>query len=93
MEVRQKMAISGAGLIVAGIGLGIVGTALLLPAAFAWTTRLVEKCADGFTAKVEGASKTVGKVAGTLHRSFNEAKRAGVAEIKRSRSNEGNLAG
>jgi hypothetical protein len=93
MEVRQKMAISGAGLIVAGIGLGIVGAALIIPAVFAWTTRLVEKGADGFTAKFEGASKTVGTVAGTLHRSFNEAKRAGVAEIKRSRPNEGNVAG
>lgn len=30
---------------------------------------------------------------GTLHRSFNEAKRAGLAEIKRSRSNERNVAG
>jgi hypothetical protein len=83
MEMKQKMAISGAGLLVAGIGLGIVGAALLVPAVFAWTTRLVAKGADGFTAKVEGASKTVGVVAGTLHRSFNEAKRAGVAEIKR----------
>jgi hypothetical protein len=78
MEVKQKMAISGAGLIVAGIGLGIVGAALLAPAAFAWITRFVEKGVDGFTVKVEGASKTVGTVAGTLHRSFNEAKRAGV---------------
>ena len=52
-----------------------------------------EKGADGFTAKVEGVSKTVGEVAGTLHRSFNEAKRAGLAEIKRSRSNEWNVAG
>ncbi len=93
MDTRQKMAISGAGLIVAGIGLGIVGAALLVPAAFAWTTRLVEKGADGLTAKVEGASKTVGTVAGTLHRSFNEAKRAGIAEIKRSRSNERSVAG
>ena len=78
MEVKQKMAISGAGLIVAGMGLGIVGAALLVPAAFAWTTRLVEKGADSFTCKIAGASKTVGTVAGTLHRSFNEAKRAGV---------------
>ena len=88
METKQKIAISGAGLIVAGIGLEIVGAALLVPAAFAWITRLVEKGADGFTAKVEEASKTVGKVAGTLHRSFNEATRAGLAEIKRSRSND-----
>ena len=92
MDVKQKMAISGAGLIVAGIGLGIVGAALLVPAAFAWTTRLVEKGADGFTAKVEGASKTVGVVAGTLHRSFNEAKKAGLAEIQRNRSKETNVA-
>jgi hypothetical protein len=40
------------------------GAALSVPAAFAWTTRLVEKGADGFTAKVEGASKTVGTVTG-----------------------------
>ena len=93
MESKQKMAIAGSGLIAAGIGLGIVGAALIVPAVFAWTARLVEKGADGLTAKVEGASKTVGTVAGTLHRSFTEAKRAGVAEIKRSRSNERSVAG
>jgi hypothetical protein len=93
MESKQKMAIAGSGLIAAGIGLGIVGAALILPAAVEWTVRLVEKGADSFTAKVEGASKTVGTVAGTLHRSFTEAKRAGVAEIKRSRSNERSVAG
>jgi hypothetical protein len=86
MESKQKMAIAGSGLVVAGIGLGIVGAALIVPAVFAWATRLVEKGADGFASTVEGASKTVGTVAGTLHRSFNEAKRAGVAEIKRGRS-------
>jgi hypothetical protein len=86
METKQKMAIAGSGLMVAGIGLGIVGAAMIVPAVFAWTVRVVEKGADGLTARVEGASKTVGNVAGTLHRSFNEAKRAGVAELKRSRS-------
>ena len=35
MEARQKMAIYGAGLVVAGIGLGIVGAALIVPAVFA----------------------------------------------------------
>jgi hypothetical protein len=83
MEAKQKMAIAGSGLVVAGIGLGIVGMALIAPAVFTWTARLVEKGADGLAAKFEGASKTVGTVAGTLHRSFNEAKRAGVAEIRR----------
>ena len=87
MEMKQKMAISGAGLMAAGIGLSIVGAALIVPAAFEWTTRLVEKGAEGLTGKVEGASKRVGTVAGTLHRSFNEAKRAGLAELKRSRLN------
>jgi hypothetical protein len=92
METKQKMTISGAALVVAGIGLSIVGAVLIVPAAFAWTARLVERGAEGLTAKVEGASKTVGTVAGTLHRSFNEAKRAGLAEIKRSRSDERNVA-
>ena len=94
METKQKMAIAGAGLLVASIGLGIVGAALIVPAVFAGTVRFVEKSADGLATKVEGASKRVGTVAGTLHRSFNEAKRAGVAELKRSRSDERNsLAG
>ena len=93
MEPRHKLAISGAGLMAAGIGLGIVGAALIVPAVFAWTARLAEKGADGLTAKVEGVSKTVGTVAGTLHRSFNEAKRAGVAEMKRSQTNERSVAG
>ncbi len=92
MENNQKMAMFGAGLVVAGVGLGIVGTALIAPAAFAWTARFLEKGADGLAAKVEGASKTVGTVAGTLHRSFNEAKRAGVAEMKRGRSQDHSVA-
>jgi hypothetical protein len=87
METKQKMAIAGSGLVVAGIGLSIVGAALIMPAVFVWTVRLLEKGADGLTARVEGASKTVGTVAGTLHRSFNEARRAGTAELKRGRSN------
>jgi hypothetical protein len=93
MDTKQKMAIVGSSLIVTGVGMGLVGFALLMPAAFAWTTRLVEKGADGFTARVEGASKTVGAVAGTLHRSFNEAKKAGLAEILRNRSKERSVAG
>lgn len=93
METKQKMAMIGSGLVVAGIGFGIVGAALILPAVFAWTSRFVEKGADGLAARVEKASKTVGTVAGTLHRSFNQAKRAGVAEMKRSRPNESSVAG
>ena len=93
MEPKQKMAIAGSSLVMVGIGLGVAGAALIVPAVLAWAAALVEKGADGLAAKVEGASKTVGTVAGTLHRSFNEAKRAGVAEIKRGRSEERNVAG
>jgi hypothetical protein len=93
MDTKQKMAIVGSSLIVTGVGLGLVGAVLLVPAAVAWSARLVEKGADGFTAKVERASKTVGAVAGTLHRSFNDAKKAGIAEIKRNRLNERSVAG
>jgi hypothetical protein len=89
MESKNKMAVAGTGLIAAGIGLGIVGAAMIVPSVVAWATRIVEKGAEGFNAKVEGASKTVGTVAGTLHRSFNEAKKAGVAEMKRGRSSAG----
>jgi hypothetical protein len=91
METKQKMAIAGSGLVVAGIGLGMVGAALIVPAVVTWIARLVEKGADGLAAKVEGASKTVGTAAGNLHRSFNEARRAGIAEMKRSRPSETNV--
>ncbi len=93
METKQKMAIAGSGLVVACIGLGVVGCALIAPAVFAWTTRMLEKGADTLSSHVEGASKTVGTVAGTLHRSFNEAKKAGVAEFRRDRSSERSAAG
>ena len=89
METRQKMAIAGSGLIVASVGLAMVGTALIVPAVFAWAAGLVDKSAGGLVAKVEGASKTVGTVAGTLHRTFNAAKKAGVAEIKRAQNAAG----
>jgi hypothetical protein len=80
MESKEKMAIVGSGLVVAGFGLGIVGLAMTLPVVFARTARLAEKSAEGLAAKMEGASRTVGSVAGTLHRSFTQAARAG-AEI------------
>jgi hypothetical protein len=62
MESKQKMAIAGSGLIAAGIGLGIVGTALIVPAVIAWTVRLVEKGVDGFAAKVERRRKLWGQL-------------------------------
>ena len=80
MKSKEKMAIAGSGLVVAGFGLGIVGFAMILPVVFAWTARLAERSADGLAATMEGASRTVGSVAGTLHRSFTQAARAG-AEI------------
>ena len=93
MDKKHKMAIAGSGLVVAGIGLGIVGMGLIASAVFSWTVRLAEKGADGLVGEFERASKTVGSVAGTLQRSFSEAKRAGVAEIRRSHSNERNVGG
>ena len=78
--------LGGSGLVVAGIGLGIIGCVLIVPAVFSWATDLFDKSAEGLASKVEGASKTVGTVAGTLHRSFNEARKAGVAELRRGRT-------
>jgi hypothetical protein len=85
METKEKMAIAGSGLLMAGVGLGILGAALIVPCVIAWTARLVDRSADGLAAGVEGASRTVGTVAGNLHRSFNAAKDAGFAEMKRGR--------
>ena len=78
MESKEKMAIAGSGLVAAGFGLSIVGLAMIFPVVFAWTARVAEKSADGLAAKMEGASRTVGSVAGTLRRSFAQAAKAGV---------------
>ena len=86
MNSKEKMAIAGSGLVLAGMALGVVGVALVTPALIAWTSRLIEKGSDRLAAKIEDASKTVGSVAGTLHRSFSEARRAGLAELRRERS-------
>lgn len=93
METNQKMAVVGSGLMIAGVGLGLMGAALIVPAVVSWTARIAEKRADGLAARIEGASKTIGSVAGTLQRSFHEAKRAGIAELRRSRSEERRVGG
>jgi len=93
MDSKQKMAIAGFGLVAAGIGLGIVGTALIAPAVFSWAVRSLEKGADRLGAELEGASRRVGTVAGTLHRSFNEATKAGMSEMTRGTSEERRSAG
>ena len=93
MEAKYKMAIAGSGLVAVGIGLSLAGTALIAPVVFAWAARLAEKGAGSLAVRFERTSRTVGAVAGTLQRSFGEAKRAGIAEINRSRSNERNVAG
>ena len=87
MEKAQNMALAGSALVVAGMGLGTVGIVLIIPAVFQWTVKLIGKGADSLGPKLEDASRTVGTVAGTLHRSFNAAREAGVAEIRRARSN------
>ena len=78
MESKEKMAMVGSSLVVAGFGLGIVGLVMIVPVVFAWTGRLAERSAEGLADKMEGASRTVGSVAGTLHRSFTQAARVGV---------------
>jgi hypothetical protein len=85
MNAKQKMAITGVGLVAAGIGLTAVGAVLIVPAVLALTARVVEKGAKRLTNEFERASKTMGTVAGTLQRSFTEASHAGLAEIRRGR--------
>ena len=36
MDAKQKMAITGAGMVAAGLGLSIAGAALIAPAVFGW---------------------------------------------------------
>jgi hypothetical protein len=87
MDTKQKMALTGVGLVAAGIGLSAVGAALILPAIVALSATVVGKGAKRLTSEFERASRTMGTVAGTLQRSFSEATKAGLAESRRSKSN------
>lgn len=84
MDAKEKMALTGTGLVAAGIGLSVVGVAMIAPAVFGWMADRFEKGTERFGARLEDASKRAGSVAGTLQRSFREAAKAGVAELKRN---------
>jgi hypothetical protein len=83
MKNEHKLAATGVGLVAAGFGLGVVGAILIVPAVAMWTAALLEKGADQLFSHADRASRTVGTVAGTIQRSFSEATKAGVAEIRR----------
>ena len=85
MDSKQKMACAGASMVAVGIGLSLVGTALMIPALAEWTIDAVQKGTERLKPRLESASKTMGTMAGTLQRSFGEATRAGMAELKRAR--------
>ena len=78
----NKMALTGAGLMITGIALGAIGAVLVLPAAVSLTARAIEKTGDKLMTEVERGSKILGTAAGTLQRSVREAAKAGVAEIR-----------
>jgi hypothetical protein len=86
METKQKMAFAGASMVAAGIGLSVAGVALMAPAVAEWTINAVQKGTERLRPRLESASRTVGTVAGTLQRSFGEATRAGMAELKRAKT-------
>ena len=79
MDARQKMALTGAGMVAAGLGLSIAGAALIAPAVFGWAAGLLDKCSERFGDELEHASRRVGTVAGTIRRSFHEATRPGTS--------------
>jgi len=81
----KNIAITGAGLLVAGIGLSAIGAALILPAVVALTASAVGKAGERLISEVERASTMVGTVAGTLQRSLAEA-RAAATEIRKASS-------
>ena len=82
----KNMAIAGAGLVVAGIGLSAIGAVLILPAIVELTAGVFEKTTAHFASGVERGSKVVGTAAGTLQRSFTEAAKSGMREIRNARS-------
>lgn len=90
LNKTQKMAITGVGLMAAGIGLGVVGAALVTPAFLGWAADVMEKGTDRLAANAERTSKMVGTVAGTLQRSFSAAAKAGLMESRRGVSTKEN---
>ncbi|HLH42956.1 MAG TPA: hypothetical protein VKV74_08215 [Bryobacteraceae bacterium] len=75
------MAIAGAGMVAAGLGLSIAGAALIVPMVFGWAAGLLEKCSERFGDELESASRRIGTVAGTLRRSFHEVARPGASSV------------
>ena len=86
---NKKMAVAGAGLIVAGIGLGTIGAILILPAVVAVTTSAAKKVGERLTSEIERGSRIVGTAAGTLQRAAASAARAGVTEIRNASAGGG----
>jgi hypothetical protein len=91
METKT-MAIVGTGLVCAGIGLSAIGAVLIMPAAIVLAASVVEKASGPVGDTIKRASKQAGAVAGTLQRSFSEAARAGMTEIRRESSSVGKQA-
>jgi hypothetical protein len=91
METK-KMAIVGTGLVCAGIGLSAIGAVLILPAAIVLAASVFEKASGHVGDTIERASKKAGAVAGSLQRSFLDAARAGLTEIRRESSSVGKQA-
>ena len=81
----KTMAITGAGLIVAGIGVSLIGAALILPAAVSLAASVIEKAGGRLMSEIERGSRVIGTTAGILQRSFAEAARAGITEIRGAR--------
>jgi hypothetical protein len=92
MDTKQKMALTGTGLVAAGFGLGVVGVAMIAPAVFSWAAGLLGKGSHRFNSRLDDASRRMGTVVGTLQRSLSEATRAGVAEVKRAATGQSRIA-
>jgi len=70
----------GAGLLVTGAGLTMIGAALVTPVCVMWSTRMAKKLAATGTERVvqgvETASTALGTHAGRLQRQFRQAAKA-----------------
>ena len=80
----------GAGMLVTGAGLTIIGAALITPVCFSWSTERVKKLATLGTERViggvESASTALGTTAGRVQKQFTRAaKLASEAREKASR--------
>ena len=95
MTKSTKAGWIGAGLLVTGAGLTMIGAALITPVCLMWSSKQAKKLADvgteRFLHNVETASTTLGTMIGRLEGQFRQAARLASDVAKATRRDDSSL--